>query len=188
MKLFKRKKKIPADLVVFGILEEYQKKGLIHLDLMKRQVMIEYNLSMVMMTNADNWHRFMIALFRWTYVKQYCQNYDACLMSESNKAISRAKEKFPSLTIADVQRIREAKNRDIVIDDIVPPKIEPIEFYVIRLDSTTLDEEKVKPDAIPAGRVMIVGRYDGDTDTTDMATWDEVQNFLNKNKKESNGK
>ena len=66
MNLFKKKKKIPTDLVVFGILEEYQKKGLIHLDLMKRQVMIEYNLSMVMMTTADNWHRFMIALFRWT--------------------------------------------------------------------------------------------------------------------------
>lgn len=188
MNLFKKKKKIPTDLVLFGILEEYQNKGLIHLDLMKRQVMIEYNLSMVMMANADNWHRFMIALFRWTYIKQYLQQYDAFSTIECNKAIGRAKEKFPALTVADVQRIREAKNRDIAFDDITPPKVEPIEFYVIRLDSTQLDEETIKPDAIPAGRVMIVGRYDGDIDRIDMATWDDVQDFLNKNSKESDGK
>ena len=171
MNLFKKKKKIPTDLVLFGILEEYQKKGLIHLDLMKRQVMIEYNLSMVMMTTSDNWHRFMIALFRWTYIKQYFQQYEAVSTLICSKSISRAKEKFPALTVADVQRIREAKNREIAFDDITPPKVDPIEFYVIRLDATQLEEETVKPDAIPAGRVMIVGRYDGDTDKLDMATW-----------------
>lgn len=188
MNLFKKKKKLPTELILFGILEDYQKKGLIHLDLAKRQVMIEYNLSMIMMANADNWHRFMIALFRWTYIKEYLQSYDAYSVGQCNKAIGRAKEKFPSMTMADARRISDATKQEIGFDDIVPPKVEPIEFYVIRLDITQLDEKEIKPDAIPAGRVMVVGRYDGDTDKIDMATWDEVQDFLTKSKKENDGK
>ena len=126
------------------------------------------------------WQNFLQNIFTWLYWRQSQEAWDAFILKEELSAVRRAKRRTPLLTKQDVERIRYARRQEIGMSDIEAPKVEPFEFFVIRTQLN--DGFKTSKDAstIPGGEVLAVGNYEPQSGMVEMATWEEVRQFIQK--------
>lgn len=162
---------------VFKELEDIEQHGLISLDVQKHRVLIEENMAMIMMNTPDLWIRFLTALYQYTWYKYYERKYQQWRTEEGAKAVMEARKKYSMLTKADILRIKEARWMKMQLDSVQMPKVEPLEFYLVRIDAERMADEKKEND-VPAGDVTIVGRYDYEGNIMEMATWKEMISLM----------
>ena len=94
------------------------------------------------------------------------------MLREELAAVRKASEelrvKSEELSRADVERIRRARREQLLLEDMPEVKVEPFEFYIVG-------------DSVEArAPLLAVGWFNPDTDSIEMATWEEVSPFLQK--------
>lgn len=178
----KNAKALTALLDTFKTFDKAEKGGLIAFDVKTRRLFIEEPLASVMMTDEKEWGMFLRNCFYWLYYRQCNEAWSAFFVREELKAVHRARRKYPMLTSRDVMRIRFARRDEIASSDMQPPKVEPFEFFVIRMASPT-PSDKDKQQEVPSGEIMAVGSYDGQFDEFDIAAWSDVKAFLDRSAK-----
>lgn len=177
----KRKKKDKLDLaqisITFESLKKLETSGLLGFDVKNRRLFIEEPLAVVMLNmGADGWKNFIQNVFFWLYWRQCQENWDSFILKEELKAVHRAQRKYSVLTHRDMMRIRQARRESIAEDAVQPPKVEPFEFYVVRLKSE--DDNDKEKQAVPSGDILAVGSYDYEADALEMADWETVKKFI----------
>ena len=81
------------------------------------------------------------------------------IVVRQGRAVAEAKKTRPSLSAADIQRIRRTVLAELVEEDVPLPKIQAFEFFVVG-DSADKNPE-----------TTLCGTYDPDTDMFDIVTW-----------------
>ena len=126
------------------------------------------------MTTAEGWKNFMTNVFNWIFLKESNKVYNDFFLQEEIAAVRKEKKKYAVLTRADIQRIKDARRKEIQQSDMPEIKPQPFEFFVLRHELSTKEQE------VPGAEILVVGDYDGATAEISMADWKEVQRFINK--------
>ena len=167
---------------VFRTLQRLSDSGILAWDQQQRRLFIDSSLALVMMTNADTWHTFLQNVYLWQYSRlcdqAWADHFQREELAAVRAAMQTAKEHQPSalshqpsaLSRADIDRIRHARRREIAFSDMEPPKVEPFEFFII--PSSTA----------PTVEPIAVGHYDPDTESLEMAPWQDVKPLLSQDK------
>ena len=187
----------------FGTLDVMEQKGLLVWDVKSRRLFIDASLATLMMGSAKKWTRFVGGLHLWTYNREAWASTQEQFTKAELQAVRDYMQANPgrNLSRGDIDRIREARRLQMVEDDIVRPKVEPFEFFIVAppsLDDTQSDtlgtvpsvssngeaemtqgglSPRVSP-ADPVGRLVAVGYYEPETNQMDLATWEEVRSRL----------
>ena len=172
----------------FRVMERFHDTGLLSFDRTTRRLFIEECLGVVMMPDRKKWENFLYGVFSWIIYKEQQEAWSTFMIAEENKAVRQAKRKSGQvLSAADIKRIKSARRDEIAFSDMEPPKVEPIEFFVVRSNSKALAQSKDESDTtnstgaqINGGDILLVGSYDGEHKEMDMAAWSEVERFLGK--------
>ena len=125
---------------------------------------------LLMARGADGWINSIHGIYQYLYWRQTQQAWNDYFHEEELAAVRNAltSPAGDNVTRDDIERIKRSRRAEIAINDIEPPKVEPFEFLIIP-DST---EAKVEP--------IGIGHYDPSTGEMEVATWDEVKMYLDK--------
>ena len=186
-KRFKRWRKTRKQLrelhdigTVFHSLDQLENGGMISIDERNRRLFIEEPLAMIMMAGgANKWDNFIRNCFTWLYHRQCTEAWKKHMLKEELTAVRLAAKKHTAMTRADIERIRHARRDEILQSDIEPPKVEAFEFFIVRVERNEDGEKKV----VPAGDILAVGSYDPESERLELASWEEVSLYLNKEDK-----
>lgn len=159
----------------FDILAKSENTGLVTFDAKHRYLYIEDSLAILMMRTPETWQNFMQNCFTWLYWRQCNEAWSQYIKDEELKAVRRVRRKTVTLSKKDVERIREARRKEIGMSDIEPPKVEPFEFFVVKTNARIDTKEKGK--AVPGGEILSVGNYNPTTNRMEIALWEDVRKF-----------
>ena len=171
---------------VFKHLEDLQKNGLLLWEPKLRRLFMEQPLALVMMRREKTWKNFLKNCYAWIFYQECTQAVDTLLIDEELKAVRRAKKICNTLTMRDINRIKEAKRNEISFEDCGKsmPEIKPFEFFVIRENSEAVPTSRNKggtgedKDIIPGGEIFCVGQYDPENNDFAIAIWEDVKDFM----------
>lgn len=154
----------------FRTMDQLAEGGLLVWNAKNRQLFIDESLARLMLRNADSWTNFINNLYLWQYSHLCEQAWNDFFLQEELKAVREYKRKHKGRVVGrqEVQRIREARRAEIAQSDMLAPKIEDFEFFIV---SHTVNDASVQA----------VGHYDGETGRIEMALWEEVEPLI-KNK------
>lgn len=158
----------------FASLEKLEKGGLLAFDVKSRRLFIEQPLAIIMLKNAESWQNFMRNVFHWLYYKQCQESWDRFFQTEELKAVREATKKYAMMTRADIERVKRTRREEIAVSDVKTPKVEPFEFFVIRETNATAESQPT----VPGGEILAVGNFNPETESLEMATWEEVSKFF----------
>jgi hypothetical protein len=168
----------------FAAVERLQTGGLLSWDVKNRRLLITEPLALIFMQTAEKWQAFIQNVYLYTYHQQCAEAWEQYMQKEELAAVREAmadlervelsadgktqKQHSPNMSREDIDRIRRARRAEIVESDMQPPRVEGFEFFIVA-DTT---------DAQP--KLLAVGHFDPDTDSVEMASWEEVSRFLKK--------
>ncbi len=177
---------------VFHALDQLEKGGMLSFDTKNRRLFIEEPLAQIMMAGgAEKWTNFIQNCFTWLYHRQCAEAWSKYILKEELDAVRVASKQYAVMTKADVERVRRARRDEIAQGDMEPPKVEAFEFFVVRAVS---NDAAAKPQptengesggankrkAVPAGEILAVGHYEPETEQLELASWEEVSLYLNR--------
>lgn len=177
---------------VFHALDAMEKGGMLSFDTKNRRLFIEEPLALVMMAGGtEKWTNFIQNCFTWLYHRQCAEAWSKYILKEELDAVRVASKQYTAMTRADVERVRRARRDEIAQGDMEPPKVEAFEFFVVRVVS---NDTAAKPQpaengesggankrkAVPAGEILAVGHYEPETEQLELASWEEVSLYLNR--------
>lgn len=177
---------------VFHALDAMEKGGMLSFDAKNRRLFIEEPLALVMMAGGtEKWTNFIQNCFTWLYHRQCAEAWSKYILKEELDAVRVASKQYTAMTRADVERVRRARRDEIAQGDMEPPKVEAFEFFVVRAVS---NDAAAKPQptengesggankrkAVPAGEILAVGHYEPETEQLELASWEEVSLYLNR--------
>ena len=164
----------------FRTLEALEKGGQLLWDPRNRRLLIERPLALLMMQSAASWQNFMQNVHQWVYFRACQLAWAEFMRDEELKAVRKATMTDSHLTRPDIERIKNARREEIAMSDMEAPKIEPFEFYIINASVDDNGNVNVNGNkgGSAIGRTLAVGRYDPESGFIDMATWEEVERFL----------
>lgn len=179
----------------FKRLEELQRTGLLLWDAKQRRLFLEQPLALIMMRKEETWKNFLKNCYAWIFYNECAAAVDTLIIDEELKAVRRAKKMCNTLTMRDINRIKEAKRNEISLEDCEKntPEVKPFEFFVIRENSEAVPLSKNKggtgdEDVVPGGEIFCIGQYDPDENNFVIALWEDVKFFMqhgNKNNKDT---
>lgn len=158
----------------FQNLEKLKKAGMITFDAKLRRLYIDETIATLFMSTSEGWKNFMTNVFNWIFLKESNKVYNDFFLQEELAAVRKEKKKYAVLTRADIQRIKDARRKEIQQSDMPEIKPKKFEFFVLR------KEISVKEQEVPGAEILAVGDYDGVTEELSMADWKDVQRFINK--------
>ena len=170
----------------FKTLEQMEQSGLLWFDEEHRRLMIERSLALLMMRNAETWMQFLNGCWQWQYLRESQKAWEAYMQKEEIAAVRKALKQWPKMSRRDIERVKEARRLEIMQGDMEPPKVMEFEFFVVGSD--------VEPDGkasgtaasmeVPGGRIFLVGSYSPEMEWPEMATWEEVKMWMDKEKED----
>ena len=164
---------------IFKTLGQLEKSNLLSFDSKNRRLFIEQPLALVMMAGgAEKWSSFINNAFLWLYHRQCTEAWDKYILKEELSAVRIATKQHPTMTRADIERVRRQRRDEIAEGDIQPPKIEPFEFFVVREATKEEMEKAAKEKTVPAGIILAVGHYNPQAERLEMSSWEDVKPFL----------
>ena len=164
----------------FTTLDRLEQSGLLVWDQKQRRLFIAQSLAVLMMKDAESWVNFVTNVFQWLYYQQAQEAWNAHFLKEELAAVRKASvgdrsasplgssknHETVQLSRADVERIRLAARQQVAESDIVPPKVEPFEMFIVE------DTVDAKP------RIIAVGYFDPETNDMELAPWSEVSGLV----------
>ena len=202
---FKRKSKSLKALqslsATFAILNEFERRGLLHWQQKEKCLLIEYSLAIVKLAEGErgfkyflslvaellhlpffrqekgaHFKRFLTQCAQWQNFKLLQEAYERHRIDTEAKAVREAKKKYAVLTKADIQRIRQ--NARDNMDSLDPTAIlggatQDFDLFIIRATAPS------SAHATEAnGQLLALGHYDGKT--LEMAMYEDIKHNLRK--------
>lgn len=176
-----KKKKTEKELrdlsAVFSILDEFEKRGVIHWQRKNKVLLIEEVLGTLKVAEGrDGFLRFLNQVSMWQNHRLLAEAYESLRLKVETEAVRKARAQFAMLTKADMQRIRQNARENM---EMIPPErldcIKEFDIFVVRSNAPSAQ------DATEAsGQLLAVGHFDGEK--VEMAMYDEIkQNLINSN-------
>ena len=176
-----KKKKTEKELrdlsAVFSILDEFEKRGIIHWQRKNKVLLIEEVLGTLKVAEGrDGFLRFLNQVSMWQNHRLLAEAYESLRLKVEAEAVRKARAQFAMLTKADMQRIRQNARENM---EMIPPErldcIKEFDIFIVRANAPSAQ------DATEAsGQLLALGHFDGEK--VEMAMYDEVKhNLINSN-------
>jgi len=190
---------------VFKTLERLEQSGLLWFDEEHRRLMIERSLALLMMKDAETWTQFLNGCWQWQYLRESQKAWEAYMQKEEMAAVRKALKQWPKMSRRDIERVKEARRLEITQGDLEPPKVREFEFFVVgdfaaveplpaekgASEAVALSAgkpltalEAAKTEAVPGGRIFLVGSYGPEMEWPEMAAWEDVKMWMGKEKED----
>ena len=176
-----KKKKTEKELrdlsAVFSILDEFEKRGLIHWQRKNKVLLIEEVLGTLKVAEGrDGFLRFLNQVSMWQNHRLLAEAYESLRLKVETEAVRKARAQFAMLTKADMQRIRQNARENM---EMIPPErldcIKEFDIFVVRANAPSAQEATEE-----SGQLLALGHFDGEK--VEMAMYDEVKhNLINSN-------
>lgn len=169
-----QKKKTEKELrdlsAVFSILDEFEKRGVIHWQRKNKVLLIEEVLGTLKVAEGrDGFLRFLNQVSMWQNYRLLAEAYEAHRLKMETEAVRKARAQFAMLTKADLQRIRQNARENM---DMIPPEqldyIKEFDIFILRAGAPSAElatEEN--------GQLLAIGHFDGEK--VEMAMYDDVK-------------
>ena len=176
-----KKKKTEKELrdlsAVFSILDEFEKRGVIHWQRKNKVLLIEEVLGTLKVAEGrDGFLRFLNQVSMWQNHRLLAEAYESLRLKVETEAVRKARAQFAMLTKADVMRIRQNVRERMPI--VVPEQIgciKEFDIFVVRANAPSAQDATVE-----SGQLLALGHYDGEK--VEMAMYDEIKhNLINSN-------
>ena len=158
-----RLKELHSTASVFGTLDKLQSCGLLRWQPATHQLFMAYDIAVIQLRSREVWDAFMQNILLWATYKMQQEAWQAAVVTAESKAVVAYIEQHPGKTLTQVELAQiRSDAREHLSQSVVPmPKAEPFEVVIVHIASDTPE-------------VMVVARYDPDTERTDFALWSEV--------------
>ena len=176
-----KKKKTEKELrdlsAVFSILDEFEKRGVIHWQRKNRVLLIEEVLGTLKVAEGrDGFLRFLNQVSMWQNHRLLAEAYESLRLKVETEAVRKARAQFAMLTKADMQRIRQNARENM---EMIPPErldcIKEFDIFVVRANAPSAQDATEE-----SGLLLALGHFDGEK--VEMAMYDEVKhNLMNSN-------
>lgn len=176
-----KKKKTEKELrdlsAVFSILDEFEKRGVIHWQRKNKVLLIEEVLGTLKVAEGrDGFLRFLNQVSMWQNHRLLAEAYESLRLKVESEAVRKARAQFAMLTKADMQRIRQNARENM---EMIPPErldcIKEFDIFIVRANAPSAQEATEA-----SGQLLAVGHFDGEK--VEMAMYDEIKhNLMNSN-------
>ena len=176
-----KKKKTEKELrdlsAVFSILDEFEKRGVIHWQRKNKVLLIEEVLGTLKVAEGrDGFLRFLNQVSMWQNHRLLAEAYESLRLKVETEAVRKARAQFAMLTKADMQRIRQNARENM---EMIPPErldcIKEFDIFVVRASAPSAQVATED-----SGQLLALGHYDGEK--VEMAMYDDVKhNLMNSN-------
>ena len=172
-----QKKKTEKELrdlsAVFSILDEFEKRGVIHWQRKNKVLLIEEVLGTLKVAEGrDGFLRFLNQVSMWQNYRLLAEAYESLRLKVETEAVRKARAQFAMLTKADMQRIRQNARENM---EMMPPEqldyIKEFDIFIVRASAPSAQDATVE-----SGQLLALGHYDGEK--VEMAMYDEVKHNL----------
>lgn len=157
-----KKKKTEKELrdlsAVFSILDEFEKRGLIHWQRKNKVLLIEEVLGTLKVAEGrDGFLRFLNQVSMWQNHRLLAEAYESLRLKVETEAVRKARAQFAMLTKADMQRIRQNARENM---EMIPPEqldcIKEFDIFVVRSNAPSAQDATEE-----SGQLLALGHYDG---------------------------
>ena len=172
-----QKKKTEKELhdlsAVFSILDEFEKRGLIHWQRKNKVLLIEEVLGTLKVAEGrDGFLRFLNQVSMWQNHRLLGEAYESLRLKVETEAVRKARAQFAMLTKADMQRIRQNARENM---EMIPPErldcIKEFDIFIVRANAPSAQDATEE-----SGQLLALGHYDGEK--VEMAMYDEIKHIL----------
>ena len=172
-----KKKKTEKELrdlsAVFSILDEFEKRGVIHWQRKNKVLLIEEVLGTLKVAEGrDGFLRFLNQVSMWQNHRLLAEAYESLRLKVETDAVRKAQRKFANLTKADIMRIRQEARENMPMIPLEQLEyIKEFDIFVVRASAPSAQDATVE-----SGQLLALGHYDGEK--VEMAMYDEVKHNL----------
>ena len=172
-----KKKKTEKELrdlsAVFSILDEFEKRGVIHWQRKNKVLLIEEVLGTLKVAEGrDGFLRFLNQVSMWQNHRLLAEAYEALRLKVETEAVRKARAQFAMLTKADMQRIRQNARENM---EMIPPErldcIKEFDIFIVRANAPSAQDATEE-----SGQLLALGHFDGEK--VEMAMYDEIKHNL----------
>lgn len=169
-----KKKKTEKELrdlsAVFSILDEFEKRGLIHWQRKNKVLLIEEVLGTLKVAEGrDGFLRFLNQVSMWQNHRLLAEAYESLRLKVETEAVRKARSQFAMLTKADMQRIRQNARENM---EMIPPEqldcIKEFDIFVVRANAPSAQYATEE-----SGQLLALGHYDGKK--VEMALYEDIK-------------
>lgn len=153
-------------------LDQLRTSGLLQWDVVQRRLFIEADLAVLFLQDAQRWTAFIHNTYIWLYYQECQTKIEDFFHQEEIKAVREQLNHGAKLSREDIDRIRRNRRAEIVQSEIKTPEVEPFEFFIVRTDAVTIQQEQ------NTGKLVAVGHYDPSTNQMEIASWEDVAPLL----------
>lgn len=176
-----KKKKTEKELrdlsAVFSILDEFEKRGVIHWQRKNKVLLIEEVLGTLKVAEGrDGFLRFLNQVSMWQNHRLLAEAYESLRLKVETEAVRKARAQFAMLTKADIQRIRQETRENMPMIPLGQLDcIKEFEIFVVRSKAPSAQDATEE-----SGQLLALGHFDGEK--VEMAMYDEIKhNLINSN-------
>ena len=172
-----KKKKTEKELrdlsAVFSILDEFEKRGVIHWQRKNKVLLIEEVLGTLKVAEGrDGFLRFLNQVSMWQNHRLLAEAYESLRLKVETEAVRKARAQFAMLTKADMQRIRQNARENMTMLPIEQLEyIKEFDIFVVRASAPSAQDATVE-----SGQLLALGHFDGEK--VEMAMYDEIKHNL----------
>lgn len=158
----------------FSVLNDFERKGLIHWQSKDHLLLIEERLAITWMaTGEKGLNNCLNAVGQWQNFKLIQEAYETHRINIETEAVRKARKPARVLTNDDIARIRqEARDKMPEIDPATLKVISEFDIMVIRASAPSSAEATEAN-----GQLVAVGHYDGEK--VEMAMYEDIKHTLN---------
>ena len=169
-----KKKKTEKELrdlsAVFSILDEFEKRGLIHWQRKNKVLLIEEVLGTLKVAEGrDGFLRFLNQVSMWQNHRLLAEAYESLRLKVETEAVRKARAQFAMLTKADMQRIRQNARENM---EMIPLEqldcIKEFDIFVVRANAPSAQDATEE-----SGQLLALGHYDGKK--VEMALYEDIK-------------
>ena len=176
-----KKKKTEKELrdlsAVFSILDEFEKRGVIHWQRKNKVLLIEEVLGTLKVAEGrDGFLRFLNQVSMWQNHRLLAEAYESLRLKVETDAVRKAQRKYANLTKADIMRIRQEARENMPMIPIEQlDYIKEFDIFIVRASAPSAQDATVE-----SGQLLALGHYDGEK--VEMAMYDDIKhNLINSN-------
>ena len=172
-----KKKKTEKELrdlsAVFSILDEFEKRGIIHWQRKNKILLIEEVLGTLKVAEGrDGFLRFLNQVSMWQNHRLLAEAYESLRLKVETEAVRKARAQFAMLTKADMQRIRQNARENM---EMIPPErldcIKEFDIFIVRANAPSAQDATEE-----SGQLLALGHFDGEK--VEMAMYEDIKYIL----------
>lgn len=166
-------KELRALAATFAILDEFERRGVIHWQAKQKCLLIEETLATLKLAEgAEGFKHFLEQVAQWQNYRLLQEAYEAHRIDIETKAVREAKKKYAVLTKTDIQRIRQNARENLTT--LEPQNlITEFDLFIIRATAPSSAEATEAN-----GLLLALGHWDGKH--LEMAMYEDVKHNLQK--------